>query len=220
VSWARLILLLCAACVCSPARAQLEVSLSEAQVASTLTRAEQLLAAGQPERAYNALAPVVAALLSTRGETYRGYSQLLARMTMVSSTAVVRTRGRVSWQGAPPADPAASLREAEARMLEVLQPRQIGIADATTAKRAPPATWVARHGEALAALGRHPEAYAVLQPLFASRALTEPEALAALALSAQATGHPESVEPAHARCRKLAKSRAAQICGGKQESEK
>ena len=199
--------------------AHAQPELSAAQVRAALARGEKLLAAGQSAKAFAAMEPLSGALM-LNADAYERFFELWSRMLLVHCTAVVRLRGQVKTHTQPPVAPESLMHDAELRLSELADPKlldkagvskpdakALGFSDA-----GPPPLWIARYGEALAAAQKHQQAYQLLQPLLSNMTLTEPEAAAALAISAKATGHVDTAEAARTLCVKLAKKRAPALC--------
>jgi hypothetical protein len=189
--------------------------LTERQIEQVVRRGEQLLVAGKPEQALRATRNLSAAFMAEGALQAPCSWALLNRAVVVSATGVVRLNGHDP--SFPAADPLENLRQAEQRLRELLQAPEPSAsvstpcpgADASARK---PAHWRSRHAEALVALQRSEEAYAVLAPMLVSKTLSEAEGAAALARVALELGHKEVSVAASQHCKQLAPKRAKQVC--------
>lgn len=175
-------------------------ALDDHQVDTILRRAEGLLLRGQAASALRVVQPATRSLLWASDLVSEANGRAFyARALALGCTAVVRLGGARTYGNAPATDRRAALLEAERGLRDL---RSNGNA-----------TWEARHGEALVALGdRMPEAYELLAALHARGAIVEPESYAALVLAARATSHAEVATQARERCVAQARSRARRVC--------
>jgi hypothetical protein len=172
--------------------------LNERAITQILLRSEKLLRAGQYLQALRVSGPADQALLSEHTFGFDSWRELSDRSHSLGWICVVRLDGAYTITRERAKDKHAALVQAEARLRDLLS-RKTPIFDA-------------RYGEALAALDRMSDAYALLAPLYEREAIQEPESHAALARAAAALGHAEIAAAAHASCRKLAGARAKRTC--------
>lgn len=185
-----------------PAAAQFETDdgpqLSERAITQILTRSEKLLRSGQYLQALRVSGPADQALLSEHTFGFDSWRELSDRSHSLGWICVVRLDGAYTITRERARDKHATLVQAEARLRDLL-PRKTPIFDA-------------RYAEALTALDRMSDAYALLAPLYEQKAIQEPESHAALARAAAALGHADVAAAARASCRKLAGARAKRTC--------